>query len=380
MGTKKIQEASRAVEEAVRLCNVNVIPLYPITPQTHVVEALTEFVNNGELNAEVINVESEHSAMSAAIGASAVGTRVFTATSSQGLKYMSEVLFIAAGLRLPIVMMVANRALSSPINIWNDHSDTIAERDSGWIQFYCESTQEAVDFTIQSFKISEKTIIPSMVCLDGFTLTHVYENVNMSEQKEVDEFLPKLNLKFKLDTEKPITIGPVCAPNSYMEVKKMQQEDMNKSLEEIKKIQQEYEKKFKRKQFIFDGYECEDAEKIIVCMGTICGTAREVASNLRKKGKKFGVLKISLFRPFPREEISKFISKCKKLKNLIVLDRAVSFGNKGVLFTELRDLLYDSKSEGKFNINGYIVGLGGRDVTQNHIQKAFDLAKEEWLL
>ena len=376
MGTKKIQEASRAVAEAVKLCKAEIMPIYPITPQTHTVEALAEFVNNGELDAEMINVESEHSAMSAAIGASAVGSRVFTATSSQGLKYMSEVLFIAAGLRLPVVMMVANRALSAPINIWNDHSDSIAERDSGWIQFYCESTQEAVDFTIQSFKISEKTLIPSMVCLDGFTLTHVYENVDMPSQNEVDEFLPKLNLKFKLDVEKPITIGCVCAPDSYMEVKKMQQEEMVKSIEEIKRIQKEFRKKFGREQFIFEEYKCQDAERIIICMGTICGTTKEVVDNLRKKGKKVGMLKLCLFRPFPREDIKKLIFSCKKIKNVIVLDRAVSFGNKGALFSEIRDSLYGLKD---LLINGYIVGLGGRDVTQKHIEDAFNLVKEEWL-
>ena len=373
---KKIQEASRAVAEAVKLCKAEIMPIYPITPQTHTVEALAEFVNNGEFDAKIINVESEHSAMSAAIGASATGARVFTATSSQGLKYMSEMLFVASGLRLPIVMMVANRALSAPINIWNDHSDTMAERDSGWIQFYAESTQEAVDRTIQSFKIAEKTLIPSMICLDGFTLTHVYENVDIPTQNDVDKFLPKFNLKFKLDTEKPITIGPVCAPNSYMEVKKMQQEDMIKSIEEIKKIQKEFEKKFKRKQFIFEDYKCQNAEKIIVCMGTICGTTRFVVDKLREKNEKVGLLKISLFRPFPREEIKKFISLFKNLKNLIILDRDVSFGNKGALFTEFRDALFGLN----INVNGYIVGLGGRDVTQKHIEDAFNLVKEEWLV
>ncbi|MEK6893506.1 MAG: pyruvate ferredoxin oxidoreductase [Nanoarchaeota archaeon] len=373
--TLKIEEASRAVAEAVKMCKPNVIPIYPITPQTHNAEALAEFVANGELDASLIHVESEHSAMSAAIGASATGSRVYTATSSQGLKYMSEMLFVASGMRLPIVMMVANRTLSAPINIWNDHSDSMAERDSGWIQIYVESTQEAVDRTIQAFKIAEKTLIPIMVCMDGFILTHVYENVNMPSQKEVDEFLPKIKMPFVLNPEKPLTMGPVGGPDHYMEIKEQQQSAMLDSLKTIEQIDGEFFKKFGRKYALFEEYETKDAEKIIVCMGTICGTSREVVNNLRAKGKKVGMIKLNIFRPFPREELAKLIASCKNLKNLIVIDRAISVGNEGPVFTEIRDALFDSK----IMIKGYIAGLGGRDVRKQHIEKAFSLQEEKWL-
>ena len=373
--TKKIEEASRAVAEAVKMCRPKVIPIYPITPQTHNAEALAEFVANGELDAEIIHVESEHSAMSAAIGSSASGVRTYTATSSQGLKYMSEMLYVSAGMRLPIVMMVANRALSAPINIWNDHSDTMAERDSGWIQMYVESTQEAVDRVIQLFKISEKELMPSMLCMDGFVLTHVYENVDMPEQKEIDSFLPEIKMPFVLDPKKPVTMGPVGPPEHYMEIKKQQHLAMIESIETIKEVGEEFAERFGRKWEIIESYKTQDAERVLVCMGTTCGTAREVVDTMRKKGKKVGMLKISLFRPFPREEMIKAVKNCKNLKNLIVLDRAISVGNAGPLCIELRDALF----ENKLKIKGYIAGLGGRDITRKHIEKAFNLQEEEWL-
>jgi pyruvate ferredoxin oxidoreductase alpha subunit len=373
--TLKIEEASRAVAEAVKMCRPKVIPIYPITPQTHVAEALAEFVANGELDSSVIDVESEHSAMSAAVGASATGVRTYTATSSQGLKYMSEMLFVSAGMRLPIVMMVANRALSAPINIWNDHSDSMAERDSGWIQIYVESTQEAVDRTIQAFKIAEKTLIPVMVCMDGFVLTHVYENVDMPEQKEVDAFLPIIKMPFILNTDEPVTMGPVGSPEHYMEIKEQQQKAMLNSMKIIKEVEDEFAKKFNRNYEPIVEYQTKDAEKIIVCMGTVCGTTREVIDKSKAKGKKVGMIKLNIFRPFPRGDLIKIIKQCKKLKNLIVLDRAVSVGNKGPVFTEIRDALFDLK----IRIIGCIVGLGGRDVTKKHIEKAFSLQEEKWL-
>lgn len=373
--TKKIEEASRAVAEAVKMCRPKVVPIYPITPQTHNAEAIAEFVANGELDAEIIHVESEHSAMSAAIGASATGVRTYTATSSQGLKLMSEMLYIAAGMRLPIVMMVANRALSAPINIWNDHSDTMAERDSGWIQMYVESTQEAVDRVIQLFKISEKELIPSMLCMDGFVLTHMYENVDMPTEEQVKAFLPDIEMPFILDPEKPVTMGPVGSPAHYMEIKKQQHEALLNSIQTIKEVENEFAQKFGRKWGVIESYLTEDAEKVIVCMGTTCGTAREAINELRKQGKKAGMIKISLFRPFPKYELLGAVKACKNLRHLIALDRAVSVGNAGHLFTEIRDCLFDSK----IRIKGYIAGLGGRDITKKHIQKAFSLQEEEWL-
>jgi len=372
---RRIEEASRAVAEAVKMCRPKVIPIYPITPQTHNAEALAEYVNSGELDASIIHAESEHSVMSAAIGSSATGVRTYTATSSQGLKLMSEILFVASGMRLPIVMMVANRALSAPINIWNDHSDTMAERDSGWIQLYVESAQEALDRVIQLFKVSEKTLTPSMLCMDGFVLTHVYENIDMPSQKEVDSFLPKFKSEFVLDPARPMTFGAVGGPAHYMEIKKDQHEALLSSISVIKEVEKEYYSKFKRNYSIFEGYKTKDAEKIIVCMGTICGTTRMVVDSLRSQGKKVGMLKLSLFRPFPREDIIKEISSYKNLKDLIIIDRAISTGNSGILYTEFKDSLFGKK----LNVKGYIAGLGGRDVKKDHIIKAFSLQEESWL-
>jgi pyruvate ferredoxin oxidoreductase alpha subunit len=374
---KKIDEASRAIAEAVKLCRPDVIPLYPITPQTHNVEALTEFINDGDLNTKPIPCESEHSAISAAIGSSATGARTYTATSSQGLALMHEILFVAAGMRMPIIMMVANRALSAPINIWNDHQDQISERDSGWIQFFAESTQEAVDTIIQAFKIAENkdVLLPVMVGIDGFTLSHVFENVDMPEQKDVDLFLPKINLPFVLDPKKPLTFGPVAGPDYYMEVRKDLDDAVVASKNVIKKVHEDFKKKFKRGygDGTIEGYRIDDAHKILVCIGTIAGTSRSVVDELRENGEKVGLLKIRLFRPFPREEIVKALSSAR---DVIILDRNISLGNKGALFTEIRDAMHNEKS----NIHGYIVGLGGRDVTKEHIKKAFKMVDEEWLM
>jgi len=374
---KQIQEASRAVAEAVKLCKPDVIPLYPITPQTHNVEAITEFINNGELKAEAIPVESEHSAMSAAIGASATGSRVYTATSSQGLALMNEVVFIAAGMRMPIVMMIANRAMSAPINIWGDHQDQISVRDAGWIQFFAESTQEATDTIIQAFKIAEHkdVLLPVMMGIDGFTLSHVFENVDMPSQKDVDLFLPKPNHPFILDPKKPATMGPVGGPDYYMEIRKDHQDAIINSKKIIKQIHNEYKSKFKRGygDGCIECYKTNDAEKILVAIGTIVGTSRVVVDELRKKGQKVGLMKIRLFRPFPFEEIIKALEKAK---NVIVLDRDISLGNKGVLLDEIRSCMHGKD----INIKGYIVGLGGRDVTKQHIKKAFNMVDEKWLM
>jgi len=362
---KEVIECSHAIAEAARLCKPSVIAAYPITPQTHIVEKLAEFVNNGILNAEYINVESEHSAMSACVGAQATGVRTFTATNSQGMALMSEIMFVASGMRLPIVMAVANRALSSPINIWNDQSDTIAQRDSGWVQLYCESSQEAFDTTIQAYKIAEKVLLPVMVCVDGFTLSHVWENVELLEQIDIDGFLPKYNPKNKLDVEKPLTMGPIGMPNSYMYFKKQQHEAMIKSIDVIKETNSLFSKKFKRKygNGLVETYRMDDADYALACMGSICGTARVVVDDMRKKGKKVGLIKIKCFRPFPSQEI---INSCKKLKGLAVVDRDISFGNSGAVFTEVKASLNNKD----IKINNFIAGLGGRDVTKEILTQA----------
>lgn len=367
---KKVIGASRAVALAAKICKPKVVAAYPITPQTLIVENLAEMASNGEMQTELIEVESEHSAMSACIGAQATGVRTFTSTSSQGLALMHEMLFIASGLRLPIVMAVANRALSAPINIWNDMQDSISERDSGWIQFYVDSGQEALDTILMAYKIAENKniLLPAMVCLDGFTLTHVFEPVDIPEQKEADTFLPEYKPLFKLDSKKPITMGAVAYPNSYMEIKHAQNEAMYAALEEIKKIHAEFSKKFKRAygNGLIQMYKMEDAEYALIGMGTLCSTAREVIDALRKEGKKVGLIKIKTYRPFPAEDIIKYTDK---LKAAAVIDRDISLGQEGALYTDVKAAL-----QGKTNliVNSFIAGLGGRDIKIEHIRQAFD--------
>ena len=378
---KKVIEASEAVALGVKLCKPLVIPMYPITPQTHIVERLADYINDGDLDAEMIHAESEHSAISAALGAQATGVRTFTATASQGLALMHEILFVVSGMRLPIVMAVANRALSAPINIWNDHQDSISARDSGWLQFYVESAQEALDTIIMAYKIAENrdVLLPVMVCLDGFTLSHVYEPVDIPSQKEVNSFLPSYKPIYAyLDPKKPITQGPIAFPDTFMELKKMQQESMEKSLPIIENVNREFKKKFKRSygDGLIETYKIEDAKYALAGMGTLCSTARVVIDDLRKKGKKVGLIKIKSFRPFPKEKLRKI---CKNLKGLAVIDRSVSPGNDGALLMETKECLFDLK----IKINGFIAGLGGRDITEKHLINAIEKIgdkKTNWLL
>jgi len=380
---KKVIEASTAVALGVKLCNPAVIPMYPITPQTHIVERLADYINDGLLKSEMIHAESEHSAISAALGAEAMGIRVFTATASQGLALMHEILFVVAGMRLPVVIAVANRALSAPINIWNDHQDSISERDSGWIQLYVESAQEALDTIIQAYKIAEnrKVLLPVMVCLDGFTLSHVYEPVDIPEKKDVDKFLPKYNPLFRLDPEKPVTMGPIGFPNTYMEFRKATHEAMLNSIEIIKDVNNDFKNSFNRSygNGLIETYKINDAEYAVATMGTACGTTRVVVDELRKQGEKVGLIKIKSFRPFPKEEV---INCCKNIKGIAVIDRNISLGNEGALCTELRSAFYNQ--EKKPIIKGFIAGLGGRDITPEHIKTAFKKIEtsnnSEWLL
>lgn len=368
-GKKQVIECSKAIAEAVKLCKPGVIAAYPITPQTHIVEVLSEFVNNGLLNAKYINVESEHSAMSACIGAQATGVRTFTASNSQGLALMSEMLYIASGMRLPIVMAITNRALSAPINIWNDQSDTIAQRDSGWIQLYCESSQEAFDTIIQAYKIAEKCFLPVMVCVDGFTLSHVWEPVELLNKEQVSSFLPEYKPQLKLDTAKPITFGPIVNPDYYQSFKEQQHDAITSSIETIKQTNSEFSKKFKRNygDGLIETYKIDDADKAVVAMGSVCGTIRTVIDELRKKGKKVGLIKVKCFRPFPKAEIKKACNNNKKLKGIAVIDRDISLGNAGALFTEIKSELKDS-----IKINNFIMGLGGKDIKQEDIIKIID--------
>ncbi len=360
-----------AVAYAVKQCDVDVIAAYPITPQTIIVERISDFVANGEINAEYVCVESEHSALSACIGASAMGARVFTATASQGLALMHEILYIASSLRLPIVMAVVNRALSAPINIHGDHSDMMGSRDCGWIQIYTENAQEAYDITIQAFKIAENptTSLPVTVNLDGFIISHSMERVEILDDDDVKRFLPHRSPLYRLDVENPITIGPLCFTDYYFEFKRQQAEAIEGSYKTIMNVMNEYSKVSGRNYKFIDTYGIEDAEILIICMGSTCGTARFTAKRLRERGEKVGIIKVSLYRPFPCEEV---IEAIKNAEVLVVMDRAVSFGApSGPLCSDIKNVLYDFGL--KIKILNIIYGLGGRDVSQNDIEQAFKL-------
>ncbi len=364
----RVISANRAISEAVRLSRPQVIPVYPITPQTSISEYLASFVANGDLPAEYIRVESEHSAISAAVGASGTGVRVFTATSSQGLALMHEILFAAAGLRNPIVMGNANRALSAPLSIWNDQQDSISERDSGWLQFYAENGQEALDFIIQAYKISENenVLLPSMVCVDGFILTHTVEPVDVPEYEEVDEFLPQYEPKHSyLDPKDPMSLGTFTDPNYYMEARHDMQVAMEGSKKIIMEVQKEFAEKFGREYGFVENYRCDDAEIIIVAMGSICGTVKDVIDQLRQEGEKIGLLKLIVFRPFPKDEI---YEKIKNADRIAVLDKNISFGIGGVLFNEI-------KAKMNVDARGFILGLGGRDVSPDNIREIVNITR-----
>lgn len=373
-------ETSQAMATGVKLCKPAVIPMYPITPQTHIVEKLADFINDGELKSEMIHVESEHSAISAAVGSSATGVRTFTATASQGLALMHEILHVVSGMRLPIVMGVANRALSAPINIWNDHQDSISARDTGWIQFYVETAQEALDTIIHAFKVAEhkKVLLPAMVCMDGFTLSHVFEPVDVPQQRAVSSFLPKYDPKFELDPKKPVTMGPVGFPDTFMTFKKQEQDAMTEALKLIPQVNKDFEKSFKRSygNGLVEEYKLKDANFALVSMGSLCGTIRHTVDKLREEGIKVGMIKIRTYRPFPEEDIKK---ACKGLKAIGVIDKNISLGQHGALYTDIRSTMYDSD----LIINGFIAGLGGKDITPKDIAECFKKLKKqqdpEWI-
>jgi pyruvate ferredoxin oxidoreductase alpha subunit len=367
--TKKVMTTNSAVAEAVRLARPQVIPVYPITPQTSISEKLAEFVANGKIDGEYIRVESEHSALSAALGASGTGVRVFTATASQGLLLMHEIGFATAGMRAPIVMANANRSVSAPLSIWNDHQDSIAQRDTGWLQIYAEDGQEALDSILTAYKISEnpKVLLPSMICLDGFILTHTVEPVDVPSFEEVDKFLPKYVAKHAfLDPEKPMSLGTFTDPNYYMEARYQVEEAMENSIEVMEEVNKEFEEVFGRKYGFVEEYKCEDAEIIILAMGSVCSTLRECIDGLRDRGEKVGLLKIRVYRPFPVEYIKKAIAKADKIA---ILDKNISFGVGGALYNDIKAKIHDVEA---YN---FIIGLGGRDITPDHIDEVVEKTK-----
>ncbi len=384
-------EASHAVAEAVRVANPAVVAAYPITPQTHIVERISEFVAEGEISSEYIRVESEFGAISACLGASATGVRSYTATCSQGLALMNEVLFIISGMRLPVCMTVANRALSAPINIWNDHQDSMSARDAGWIQLYAETSQECYDLTLMQFRISEdsRVLTPSMVCLDGFTLSHVYEPVDIPEKERVDKFLPDYKpYHAVLDPNQPLTLGPIGFPEHYMELRRSQVDAIEGSLRVIEEAYDEFSDLFPvqiensrpERYFHVEEYRTEDAEIVFFAMGSVCGTIKVVVDELRKRGGKVGLLKLLTYRPFPREAIREAL---KGVGKVAVIEKAVSPGGDGPVYCELSSLFYGDKD--RPDLRNFIVGLGGRDVRLNHIKKIYEImkkgrgGKQEWM-
>ncbi|UCG14517.1 MAG: pyruvate ferredoxin oxidoreductase [Deltaproteobacteria bacterium] len=367
-------EGSHAVAHVVAQCRPNVISAYPITPQTHIVEGLAEIVGTGQLDAEFVNVESEFSAASVVLGASAAGARAYTATTSQGLLLMSEVIYCIAGMRLPIVLTCANRAISAPLSIWNDHQDSMAVRDAGWIQLHAEDNQEASDLHIQAFKIAEKTFLPVMVCMDGFILTHAYEPVDIPEQKQVDDFLPTFKPKHIVDPRWPRGIGLFADPRFYMETRYILHRAIEKAEETIKGVSSDFAKAFGRESGGFiKTYKLEEADVAIVSMGSVVGTIKELIDQLEEKGKKVGLLQICSYRPFPRKET---YNALKDKTNIVVLEKCISLGRGGILASDIRWSFPRAEKKDR-NISSFVAGLGGRNISIDDLRYMVEKVEKE---
>jgi pyruvate ferredoxin oxidoreductase alpha subunit len=362
-------EGSRAVAEAVALCRPEVICAYPITPQTHIVEALGAMVKAGALKAEFLNVESEFAAMSVAIGASAAGARAYTATASQGLLYMSEAVHNAAGLELPIVMTIANRAIGAPINIWNDHSDAMSQRDAGWIQLYAETSQEALDLHIQAFRIAEQLSNPVMVCMDGFLLTHASERADVPDQAMVDEFLPPFSPRQVLDPAHPVSIGAMVGPEAFTEVRYLAHQRMRRALDVIPDVATDFAAAFGRDSGgLVRPYRIDDAELVVIGLGSVLGTVKDAVDELRADGMRVGVLGIVSYRPFPVQVVRHVLSGVRRLRRLVVLERALAPGTGEIVTADVRAALAAGPirmpAPADPHISTVIAGLGGRPVTR----------------
>jgi pyruvate ferredoxin oxidoreductase alpha subunit len=357
-------EGSQAVAAAVAMCRPEVICAYPITPQTHIVEALSAMVKKGDLHAEFLNVESEFAALSVAIGASATGARAYTATASQGLLYMSEAVYNAAGLGLPIVMTVANRAIGAPINIWNDHSDAMSQRDAGWLQLYAETNQEALDLHIQAFKIAELLSIPVMVCMDGFLLTHASERADIPDPGQVDAFLPRYDPRQVLDPTEPVSIGAMVGPEAFTEVRWLAYERMQRALQVIPAVADEFDAEFGRPSGgLVRPYLADDAEIVVVGLGSVLGTVKDTVDELRGDGMNVGVLGITTYRPFPAQAVAQALSTTSR--HLVVLERALAPGTGGIVTADLRTALAGRPD---LEISTVVAGLGGRAITSKSLR------------
>jgi pyruvate ferredoxin oxidoreductase alpha subunit len=368
---RKQVEGSRAVAEAVALARPEVICAYPISPQTHIVEALSSLVQSGTLvPCEFINVESEFAAMSVAIGASAAGARTYTATASQGLLFMVEAIYNASGLGLPIVMTVANRAIGAPINIWNDHSDSMSQRDSGWIQLYAESNQEAIDLHIQAFRLAEELSVPVMVCMDGFILTHAVEQLEIPSQEQVDAFLPPFEPRQVLDPDDPVSIGAMVGPEAFMEVRYLGHVTQMQALDVIPEIARDFATAFGRDSGgLVRSYRTEDAEVIVVALGSVLGTVKDTIDEMREQGVAIGAVGITTFRPWPNDEVRRALSNAKRV---VVLEKALAIGIGGIVSLDIRVALAGAAVP----VHTVIAGLGGRPITKSSLHRLLADARE----
>ncbi len=366
-------EGSLAMAQAIALCRPEVICAYPITPQTHIVEGVGALVKTGELqNCEFINVESEFAALSVAIGASAAGARAYTATASQGLLFMAEAVYNAAGLGLPIVMTLGNRAIGAPINIWNDHSDAMAMRDAGWIQLFAETNQEAVDLHILAFRLAEELSMPVMVCVDGFILTHAVERVDVPDQAQVDAFLPPYDPVQVLDPDHPASIGAMVGPEAFTEVRFLAHYKQQQALRLIPAFSTELAKAFGRDSGgLLRAYRVEDAETIVVAMGSVCGTIKDVVDEMRDDGEKIGVVSLISYRPFPVEELRRILAPAK---NVVVVEKSIAVGVGGPLADNIDGALRNL--DGGPKLHSAIAGLGGRPITRASLRRLFHMAVE----
>jgi len=359
-------EGSAAVAETVARCRPEVVCAYPISPQTHIVEGLSDLVRAGRLEpCEYVTVESEFAALSVCIGASAAGARAYTATASQGLLYMAEALYNASGLGLPIVMTVANRAIGAPINIWNDHSDTMSQRDCGWIQLYAETNQEAADLHVQAFRIAERLSLPVMVCMDGFILTHAYERIDVPTKAQVDAFLPSFEPRQVLDPADPVTIGAMVGPEAFTEVRYLAHAKQLQALDLIPQVAAEFADAFGRSSGgLVRGYKAENAETVVVALGSVLGTIEDTVDELREEGVSIGALAIKSFRPFPLEEVRAALGAAKRV---VVLEKALAVGIGGIVSANVRMALSG------IQLHGYtaIAGLGGRPITKKSLRALF---------
>lgn len=375
--TKNVVEVAYAVAEAVKLCEPGVIPVYPITPQTHVSETLAKMLADGEFDSEMVRVESEQSAISACIGAQATGVRAYTATSSQGLALMHEILFIVSGMRLPVVMTVVNRSLSAPLSIWNDQQDSFSQRDTGWIQIHVEDGQEAFDTQIQAFKIAQETRLPVMVCVDGFVLSHVHEHVDFLSKSQVKNFLPDYKPENPLNPSKPVSMGTLGTPEYYIQFRKQLQDAVKKSKETIKSVNREFASAFGRSygNGLIETVNLEGKKHALITIGSVAGTARELIEK-----EDMGLIKVKSLRPFPSEELAK---ACENLDSAGVLEKDISLGGNGALYDEVKAALYTLEKRPR--VSGFIAGIGGRDISLQDMRNVLGKIKAgkegtEWVM